>query len=39
MMWNTKYGDMAWWGGPGYGMMDPGSGMMGGYGYGAPGTR
>jgi hypothetical protein len=56
MMWNTKYGHMAWWGGPGYGMMGPGSGsgrmgggmmggghggpggMMGGYGYAAPGT-
>lgn len=51
MMWNTKYGHMAWWGGPGYGMIGPGSGsgmmggryggpggMMGGYGYAAPGT-
>jgi hypothetical protein len=50
-MWNTKYGHMTWWGGPGYGMMGPGSGpgmmgrgyggpggMMGGYGYAAPGT-
>ena len=50
MMWNTKYGHMAWWGGPGYGMMGPGSGasmmgrgysgpgMMGGYGYATPGA-
>jgi hypothetical protein len=50
MMWNTKYGHMAWWGGPGYGMMGPdsgagmlsrgygGRGMMGGYGYAMPGT-
>ena len=39
MMWNTKYGHMAWWGGPGYGMIGPGSGagMMGGGGYGGPG--
>jgi hypothetical protein len=26
MMWNTKYGHMAWWGGPGYGMMGSGAG-------------
>ncbi len=33
MMWNTKYGHMAGWGG--YGMMGGGMGMMGGW--GAPG--
>ncbi len=33
MMWNTKYGHMAGWGG--YGMMGGGTGMMGGW--GAPG--
>ncbi|HKX18952.1 MAG TPA: hypothetical protein VJT33_13150 [bacterium] len=36
MMWNTKYGHMAGWGGPGsYGMMGPGYDPgQGGYGYG-----
>lgn len=44
MMWNTKYGHMAAWGGPGTGAMGSGygSGMMGpgyggGSGYGGPG--